>query len=288
MIRLFLPILFLFLVSDAHTADADKINIYVSILPQKYLVERIGGEHVNVSVMVGPGHSPETYEPTPKQMVGLSQSQIYFRIGVPFETAWMGAIGTVNKHIKVIDCCHEIATIGLSNQAAHKHNRHRSAMVDPHVWTSPANARYLAAQITQALIKEDPANQDDYLLNFQRLNEDLNALDSDIRSMLQRRRTPYVFVSHSSWAYFLKSYGLIQISLENNGKERGARGLAELISFAKKENIHTLFLQKQFKISSVQTFANEIDASLIEIDPLAENYIDNLRTVSRLIAEAIK
>ena len=288
MIRAFLPILFLFLVSDAHTADADKINIYVSILPQKYLVERIGGEHVNVSVMVGPGHSPETYEPTPKQMVGLSQSQIYFRIGVPFETAWMGAIGTVNKHIKVIDCCHEIATIGLSNQAAHKHNRHRSAMVDPHVWTSPANARYLAAQITQALIKEDPANQDDYLFNFQGLNEDLNALDSDIRSMLQRRRTPYVFVSHSSWAYFLKSYGLIQISLENNGKERGARGLAELISFAKKENIHTLFLQKQFKTTSVQTLANEIDASLIEIDPLAENYIDNLRTVSRLIAEAIK
>lgn len=252
--------------------NTERLEIYVSIPPQKYLVERIGGERVNVTVMIKPGYSPETYDPSPRQITALSTAHIYFQIGVPFETQWMHAISSQNPDMLVVDTC---LCAGRYQQ-------------DPHIWTSPANAKRIAALIKDALIRKVPGSASFYEANYQSLIHDLDELDRDIRAGLSHVRTGYFIVSHASWGYYADDYGLTQLALESNGIQKGPRGMMELINIARREGIHTLFIQKQHPTAAAYTLANELDARAVVIDPLEENYIENLRHVSALIAEATR
>ena len=94
--------LFLLSMIRVTAQEAEPIEVFVSIVPQKYFLERIGGESVKVSVMVQPGANPATYEPKPRQMVALTKAKAYFAIGVPFEAAWLNRISAVNPRMMVI------------------------------------------------------------------------------------------------------------------------------------------------------------------------------------------
>lgn len=255
------------------------MKVFVSILPQQYLVERIGGDRVEVTSMVGAGARPETYEPTPKQMASLSNTSIYFRIGVPFEDVWMDKIRDQNPAMKIIDCCKEYKSIKDSDHS------HVEDYDDRHIWTSPLFGIKLAEQIRDTLIKEDPAHQPAYEENFSSLKRDLLELDSFIREELDILRHRYIIVSHPAWAYYANTYKLEQIAIEQHGSEVRARSLVELTELARKENIRTIYVQKQFNAASAEILAREIDGRVVELDPLAPDYIENLRNVTRMIAE---
>jgi len=261
--------------------ETDVNNVFVSILPQKYFAERVAGEHVKVSVMVGNGQSPATYEPTPKQMVLLDKSQLYFQIGVPFESIWIDAIRELNSDIKIIECCMELTTRRIEGHS-HGHNV-KERVLDPHVWTSPANAKYIALKIKQALVDSYPVHEKDFETNYSRLIKDLDKLDQDIKSSLAHLDNRYVIVSHPSWGYYTEAYDLIQLPIEVEGKEIRAKSLAKLIEFAKSKNINRVFVQKQFNKNSTEIIAREIFADVIELDPLAEDYIANLYYVTDAI-----
>ncbi|MCK4727346.1 MAG: zinc ABC transporter substrate-binding protein, partial [Desulfobacterales bacterium] len=94
--------------SEPSSDTKKKIKVFVSIPPQAYFVERVGGERVDVSVLVGPGYSPATYEPMPRQIAELGKAKVYFRIGVPFENVWMMRISRANPHMNVIDTRRDI------------------------------------------------------------------------------------------------------------------------------------------------------------------------------------
>jgi len=276
MLRLFVLLLVFFCCGSSGRADTTKgLHIFVSIPPQKYLVERIGQEHVEVSVMLRPGDSPETYDPSPGQLIKLAAASLYFRIGVPFENAWMDTIGKSNKNINIVDCCGNIFTS-------------QSVELDNHVWTSPKNVLAIAAQIKKHLVIADPENRTDYIKNHQHLAADLEKLDRDIRSALGPRRTSYFIISHAALGYYARDYGLIQLALEKNGRTLGAKSLADLLAIARQENIQTLFVQRQHPAPGADALVSELGAEIIEIDPLAENYIANLRRLTQLIAQAIK
>ena len=263
-------------------ADASDINsVFVSILPQKYFAEKIGGEHVTVSVMVGNGQSPATYEPTPRQMALLDKSQLYFQIGVPFESIWIDAISELNSDLKIIECCAELST-RHSEGNTHSHHEEENA-VDPHIWTSPANAKYIALKIKKALIDSYPFHEEKFEANYSSLIEGLDKLDQDIKSRLAQLDNRYIIVSHSSWGYYAEAYDLIQLPIEVDGKEVRAKSLVKLIEFAKSKNINRVFVQKQFNKNSAEIIAREIDADVIELDPLAEDYIANLYYVTDAI-----
>ncbi len=263
----------LFLVFFSLNVYADtQLSIFVSIPPQKFLVERIGGNRVDVNVMLKPGHSPETYEPVPRQIAMLSRAQIYFRIGIPFEHHWMNVITAQNKDMLVIDSCCK------SNSQLH----------DPHVWTSPGNAKIIAEQIRVTLIDQDPEGSSLYETNYQSLIQDLDELDKYIRALLSQQRTNHFIVSHDSWKYYADSYGLKQLALESFGREKGPRGLVELVELAIQEGIQTIFVQRQHPTGAAYTLANELNAKVVIIDPLAEEYIENLFHVTKLIAKAIQ
>lgn len=267
-------LLFLLLVIFSLQGRADsgeKPEIFVSIPPQKYLVNRIGGERVHVHVMLSPGQSPETFDPAPQQIAMLSRATVYFRIGVPFEEHWLDRISGQNSKMRMID---SYSSMLVDN--------------DPHIWTDPGNAKIIAGQIKDTLIKLDPAGSSFYAANYRSLISDLNKLDKDIRTLLAHRRTDYFIVSHGSWGYFARHYGLKQLALESLGRQLGPRGMSQLVELAKAEKIHTVFIQQQHPARIAHTLARELDARIVPIDPLAEEYIYNLYSVGRQIAEAVK
>ena len=269
-----------------YASESDVNNVFVSILPQKYFAERVAGEHVKVSVMVGKGQSPATYEPTPRQMALLDKSQLYFQIGVPFESIWIDAISELNSELKIIQCCTELSIrhgVGHSNN----HLEEEENAIDPHIWTSPANAKYIALKIKNALIDSYPVYENEFEINYSRLIRDLDKLDQDIKSSLAQLENRYIIVSHPSWGYYAEAYNLIQMPIEVEGKEVRAKSLVKLIEFAKSKNINRVFVQKQFNKNSAEIIAREIAADVVELNPLAEDYIANLYYVTDAISNRV-
>lgn len=274
-------LVFSVLTQVAVAETGDPIDVFVSILPQKYLVERIGAGRVNVTVMVRAGLNPETYEPTPRQMSNLARADVYFRIAVPFESLWMDKIKALNPGLKIIDCCGMLLSDKLAQEetAAGVNILHD----DAHVWTSPANAAVLAEIITTSLSAIDPGHSDYFSANHRKLVQDLDDLDEFVRRELATLVNRYLLVAHPSWGHFARAYQLLQIPIERHGTEVRARELTRLIDFARDKNIHAVYVQKQVNSSVAEMLAREINARIIDLDPLAEDYINNLRLVTHEI-----
>jgi len=268
----------------------EPLTVSVSILPEKYFVERIGGERVSVNVMVGPGDSPHSYEPKPAQMAALSRSLLYFRIGVEFENAWMDRIATVNPSMQIIDLSEGIEKIPMAehyNQENKQDEENEHGALDPHIWTSPNLVRSMAERIYQALSKIDPQHDSEYKANLDAFLDEISSLDSDIRQALENLPTRKFMVFHPAWAYFAADYGLEQIPVEIGGTEPSAAELADLITLAKGENIRIIFAQPEFSTQTAQYIAEEIGGQVVLISPLAEDWLENLRTVALTLAELL-
>ena len=279
----FLLWIMLVIMDIAPVQATDVVNVFVSILPQKYLVERTGGDRVQVRVMVRPGLNAETYEPLPRQMAALSDTDVYFRIGVPFESIWITKISAVNPQLRIIDCCPELVPAGFQSGRQQVDETVRHAY-DAHVWTSPRNAIYIADVILNSLADIDPGSRDYYEKNHAALVQDLNDLDQFIKQQFTFLANPYLMVAHPSWSYFADAYGLTQISLERHGTEIRPRELSGFVDIARKNKIHTVYVEKQFNSASAQLLARATGADIVELDPLAEDYINNMKKVARAIA----
>lgn len=277
-----LGLVLLALLGLSDPSRAAPLPVFVSILPQKYFVERVGGKLVTVSVMVGPGQSPETYEPTPRQMTALSRARLYFSIGVAFEDIWMKRITAANSAMRLVPMQRGIALLPLAGPNG------QPASTDPHVWTSPPLVKIMAATLRDALIESDPAHRGDYESNHRAFVTELDALDRDIRAILAPARGKPFLVFHPAWGYFAQSYGLRQIPIEAEGKEPGAKSLAHVIELGKREGVKAIFVQAQFSRRTAETVATAIGARVMAVDPLVENYPDNLLLVAREFAEALK
>ncbi|MGH8119067.1 MAG: metal ABC transporter solute-binding protein, Zn/Mn family [Gammaproteobacteria bacterium] len=260
----------------------ETIKVFVSILPQKYFAERIGGARVQVESLVRPGFNAETYELSPRQVASLSVADVYFRIGVPFESIWIKKISAVNPALKIIDCCHELMPAKHQSGKQQLDNPVMHAY-DAHVWTSPRNAMYIANLVVKTLIDMDPASREYYESNHTRLVQDVNDLDEFIRQELASLPNRYLVVAHPSWSHFADAYGLEQVALERHGTEIRPRELSELVEFARSNNIHTVYVEKQFSSAAARLLAAEIGAAIKELDPLAEDYISNMKNTAQAI-----
>jgi len=259
---------------------AEPIPVFVSILPQKYFVERIGGEQVKVEVMVNPGESPATFNPNPKKMSLLSQAKLYFSIGVPFETIWIERIQSIHSNLQFVPL-HD-----KQNPATDHDHSHGSR--DPHIWTSPAKVKVMAKKIKETLVHTEPQKEKYFEANLQAFHDDLDALDRDIREILAGNDNHRFMVFHPAWSYFAEDYGLEQISIEDGGKELGARSLQKIIEKGKKLGIKVIFVQKQFSLSIAEKIAKMIGATVREMDPLAEDYLANMRRTATAISGALQ
>lgn len=284
-------------VSDA---TAEPLRVFVSVLPQKTIVEKIGGAHADVRSMVRPGYSPHTYHPTPRQIAALSETALYVRSGVPFEHAWMERIRSTNPHMQILDPLSGIelrkmehrdhgndkVRVGQDHEAGKGHEGKSTEGRDPHIWTSPPLVIQMAGNIRDKLTELDPAHEQDYARNHDAFVAELQALDQDIRTLLKDLPNRRFMVFHPAWGYFADTYGLVQVPIEKEGKEPGARALVALIGQAKREGVRIIFVQPQFNTQSSEQVARAIGGRVVPIDPLSPDYADNLRAVTRQIAEA--
>jgi zinc transport system substrate-binding protein len=279
-------------------AGVDRLHVFVSVLPLKTFVEKVGGEYVQVQAMVRPGYSPHTYDPTPKQIVALSEAVLYVRTDVPFEHVWMERIRSANPKMRVLDAR---AGIDLRAMEAHdpgadhagpeatsdqENERHTAVESDPHVWTSPRIVKQMAGRIRDKLIELDPRHAPDYRRNYDAFETELDLLDRDIRELLEGVRNRRFLVFHPAWGYFARDYGLIQVPIESEGKEPGPRALTALIKQAKRKRVKVIFVQPQYNPKFAVEVARAIGGRVLSIDPLSPDYSANLRRVARAIAGA--
>ncbi len=261
---------YIYITSQTEKEIGKRIGVVVSILPQAEFVEKIGGDKVQVTVMVPPGASPHTYEPTPSQLKEVSRAKIYVKVGsgVEFELAWMDKIISVNEGMFVADCSRSIGLI------------EKGRGVDPHIWLSPRNAKVMVENIYQGLIQIDPANQEYYVKNKEKYLQELDELDKEIIQALSGKKNKKIMVYHPAWAYFCRDYGLEQIPIEKEGKEPTPQGVASLIKQAKENNIRVIFASPQFSTKSAETIAKEIGGEVVLISPLEKNYLENMRKIA--------
>lgn len=259
----------------APAADT-KLNITVSILPQKYFVERVGGEFVNVNVMVQPGNSPATYEPKPEQMTALAQADAYVSIGVPFEKAWLEKIQAANTSMKMVDTTQGIERTVTPNGG-----------FDPHIWVSTSLVKIQSETIYKALAELDPAHAADYKANLDAFHADIDVLDADIRATLENSESKKFIVFHPAWGYFARDYGLQQIPIEVGGQEPSAQELATLIETAQAEGIKVIFVQPEFSQKDAETIAAEIGGEVLPISPLNPDWLGNMKKVAETFAAVL-
>lgn len=276
----------------SHETDSDKLVVAVTILPQAGLVEAIGGDKVKVLVMVPPGASPHTYEVTHEQMTTLSRAKMYVKVGsgVEFELAWMDKLIAVNVSMRVVDCSEGIRVLEMDedhHDHDHEHDHGRTGL-DPHIWLSVRNAMIMAQNICAGLVQVDPANQDYYEENRTDYLEQLAKLDSEITESLSEVENRRFIVFHPAWGYFARDYDLIQIAVEQDGKEPDIDYRIRLIEEAREQDIRVVFLSPQYPTKSADVIAREIDGRVVIIDPLAKDFIGNMRAVASAMKEAMQ
>ncbi len=262
---------------------AQQETIYVSILPLRGIVHEIVGENLPIEVLVPAGASPETFEPTPRQFIALNQARLIMNVGLlDFEAALLEKIEDrqkiigLNKGIKLITgtCSH------TNHSESEKH--HHAHGIDPHIWTSPKALLQMAANAYEAIRRTYPDSVK-YEINYRKLKQRLANLDSTITRKIEASGVRMFVIYHPALTYYARDYGLQQVAIEDDGKEPSARHLARLIETAREGNVRNIFFQSQFPASVVEVIANDIGAKAVQIDPLCENAIGNIETITDLI-----
>ena len=270
---LWLSVLALAVVGCAAPAPAPRPLVIVSVLPQRFFVERIAGERVDVEVLLPPGASPALYEPTLAQLEAISRASLWVAVGhphFPFEATWLARIAERNPDLRLLK-------VGASD-AAHGD--------DPHVWTSPRYGRVLARAIGASLAELLPEHRAELTSRAYALLDEIDALDRDLRAELAPARGSRFFVFHAAWGRLAEEYGLEQVSIEHGSREPGVYELAELIARARAERARVIFVQPQFDPQAALVLADEIGARVEVLDPLAYDWSANLRQVARQLAAA--
>lgn len=273
-----IPALFILFLGCSHNNNGHKKKITVSIQPQKYFVQQITGDEYDIQVMVPEGASPATYDPTPQQMKHLSKSNIYFRIGyIGFEQAWIEQLKKNYDAVNFINTAKDVEVIKSSNNK-----------IDPHIWMSPKRTKQILKNMLTALVKLDTSNKKQYNKNYSQLIHQIDSLDKRLQTRFSKLSKKTFLIYHPSLTYFAKDYHLNQVALEKEGKDLTADLVKKAIHTAKEYDINTILVQKEFDKSSAKAIAQEINGKVVRINPLAENWLENMDSIAYKLEEAIQ
>ncbi len=296
---------------------ASKLRVAVSVLPQAYLVERVGGEFVEVEVLVGPGQSPHSYDATPKQLEGLARAKAYFRTGIDAENTLVPRLQRMFKDLKIVDLrkdvplrkmtadeagpcehgeraaeaehhAHKEDAEGLGHDAGAADHDHAAGLPDPHIWLNPLFAKTQAQTVCDTLVALDATHAEQYRRNLAALHADLDKLHAKLTTTLAPLKGRDVFVFHPAFGYFTDAYGLRQVPVEIEGKEPTAKQLATLIERARTSGVKVIFVQPQFSAKSAEAVARAIDGAVVPMDDLPHDYLKALEEMADKIKAALE
>lgn len=261
-----------------NTGNSGKLTVAVSIVPQKGFIEAICGDLVDVITMIPPGHSHETYEPTPVEMEKFSSSAIYFTAGIPTEKA---NILPKAKNIKVIDLPAIVAAVYPDIEV-------EPGERDPHIWLSPRRAKVMVGAMADEMVKLDPDNAQTYKANAELYISRIEAADTQLKALFDKADNKKFIVYHPAFAYFADEYGLTMYAVEEEGKEVTAERLQSLIDLAKAEGIKTIFSQAEIDSRMPDAFAEEVGGRKVMLEPMAYDYVENMLSMGEAIAASME
>lgn len=261
--------------------QSEKPVITVTIEPLRYFTEVLAGDHFEVVSMVPKGSSPESYDPTPQQLVNLSKSQAYLRIGyIGFEQAWMDKLVANHPEMKVYDTSRGV---DLIREEGHWHGDHfHEGGVEPHIWNSAKNADIIADNIYAALCELDTAHQTMYQQRLDSLKKTIRQTDANVRSFLENADSTFL-IYHPALSYFARDYGLKQISIEEGGKEPSPATLKNLIETCRREKANIIFVQQEFDQRNAQLIADELGVNVVSINPLSYDWAEEMLQVAKAL-----
>jgi len=283
--------------SELSSSPSD-LNVIVSVPPQADFVRRIGGDHVQVDVLVGLGQDPHNFSPTPAQMTVLSKAELFITVGMPFEEELCHQIESANSGLQVVSMSDGFEKIPLQcDHSAHaleedeheekdgdEHDHlHDHGEDDPHVWLSPPLLKVQIANIAAALKANLPEHGAEFDRNLEVFQSELDALHNEIKEILDDKAGEEFFVFHPAFGYFGDTYGIEQVAVEVNGNEPTPNELAEFIDQAKKDEMKTLFVQPQFDDRSAKIIAEQLGARVESLDPLAPDALATIRRIAETI-----
>lgn len=261
--------------------------ISVSIQPQKYLVQQLMGIDVAINVLIPKGSSPATYAPSPKQIKDLGDSKIYLRIGhIGFEQAWTKRISEINPKLIIVDTSKGIPFID-GEDYVHGDHVHKGG-IDPHVWTSPKSMLTVLKNTQEALINTFPKQKEDILHRGQQLEEKMRALDEVFKVKIESFTNKSFFIFHPAYTYLARDYGLEQISIEHEGNEPSAQWLRKLIDKGRELKVKTIFIQEEFDKRNAQLLASELNISTVQVNPLSEDWENEMRQTLIKLENALR
>lgn len=260
--------------------------VTVTIEPQRYFAEKIAGDKFDIHCIVPAGQSPETYDPTPGQMVEIGQSLAYLRIGyIGFEQVWMKSIQDNNPDLEIVDLSSgfELITNELHEHEHHEGHHHHG--VDPHIWSSISGAQVIARNMVEAFVRLDPENRDYYQANYEMLAKEITATGEAVASLLQPIRGRVFIIYHPALTYFAKEFGFKQLCIEMEGKEPSPAELKRLVETARREECKVVFVQQEFDRKNAELIAEETGCLLEPINPLAYDWHHEMIHIAKTLAD---
>ncbi len=255
-----------------------QITVFVTIPPQKSIVHAIAEKYVHIKIMVPPGREPHDYQPTPRQMLNLYKAKAYFEIGLPFEKTLVNKFKKMNIKTKFINM--------RKNTKALINYVHGKTTIDPHIWLSPIQLKILCQNTLIALIKLLPQHKNYFKHNSDVYIKKINKVYSELKVTLKPFKGKTIFVFHPAFGYFTSDFGLKQEAVEIEGKTPTPKELFNLILKAKKTDTKVIFVEPQFSKKSAYALAQAINGSVISINPLSENILDNFSNIAQKIKQS--
>ena len=261
--------------------------ITVTIEPQRYFADQLADSLFQVVSMVPPGTSPETYDPTPQQMVQLAQSKAYFCIGnIGYEIVWLDRLKKNHPNTLFFDNSEGISAIlSEHDHQGHNHKHNSECNIDPHTWTSPKEALIIVENMCRALIEIDPEKAEIYRSNGEELKKHIRQTDQFIQLYLSHSSQNAFIIYHPALTYFARDYGLTQYAIEMEGKEPSPDQIRKIIETAKTENIRTIFIQQEFDQKNAEIIAKETGCKLVVINPLSYHWTEEIIRIAKALAD---
>lgn len=272
--------------SNRENKGDDKITVTVSIEPQRFLVEKIAGDKVEVKTLLPQGAKPETYDLTPSQLIDLTKSDAYFMMGtISFERSWADAYTSDHPHTNIF-----VMSNGINHIVSDHFHCHESIedtageYIEPHIWLSVKNVKFMMENIVDGLVIVDPDNREYYRNRYDSIMKEMYTLDSRIDSLMLSADKAFM-IYHPALTYFARDYGLKQISIESDGKEPSPSQLLRIIKEAKEQGVKVIFIQPEFDPRNAQIVADETGCELVQFNPLSYEWDEEMLRVAKVLSE---
>jgi zinc transport system substrate-binding protein len=275
-----------------------KIVALASFGPLYEFTKEVGGDKVDVSLIVPKGVEPHDWEPTVQDLQKMQNADLIIINGIGFES-WINDIGSINSNAMIVDTSDGISIIAKEEEQSDDHEddteaHHDNTLNDPHIWLDPISVKQQVDNIANALVTLDPPNKNYYVENANSFKNKLDSLDSKIREELSPCNKDFI-AFHNAFSYFANQYGLRQHTILSTGdlqEEPTAKNLVNTIKLAKELNTKVIFSEEAVDARTSQVIADEIDGKVLILSPLEvvdfqKGYIERMEQNVQNLKEAL-